>query len=264
MANFFKKGNLLNKEKISYSNNSVQNNFKFSFQRILKQFSLISLCVILAVFFYSSRTRHPVEIIPVMAVPVTNKVVILDAGHGTPDEGAESSNGVLEAPINLQITLKVQKLLESSGATVILTRSDENSIYEIDAKTIAQKKVSDIHNRVKIGNNSSADVFVSIHLNKISQSQYSGWQTFYKNGDENSKKLATSIQNNLNEAIASDNSRIPHTLSNVYIMKNVEIPITIVECGFLSNPEDEAKLQTDEYQEMLAWGIYNGIMNYFE
>ena len=84
MANFFKESNLLNKEKISYSNNSVQNNSKFSFQRILKQFSLISLCVILAVFFYSSRTRHPVEIIPVMAVPVTNKVVILDAGHGTP------------------------------------------------------------------------------------------------------------------------------------------------------------------------------------
>ena len=149
-------------------------------KKFLKQISLISVFVLLAVFFYSSRTKHPVEIIPVMAVPVSNKVIILDAGHGTPDEGAESSSGTLEAPINLQITLKIQKLLESSGATVILTRSDENSIYEIDAKTIAQKKVSDIHNRVKIGNNSSADVFVSIHLNKISESQYSGWQTFYK------------------------------------------------------------------------------------
>lgn len=234
-----------------------------SIKKFIKQISLICTLVFLSVFFYSARTRHPVEIIPVMAVPVTNKVIILDAGHGTPDEGAESSSGTLEAPINLQITLKIQKLLESSGATVILTRSDDNSIYEIDAKTIAQKKVSDIHNRVKIGNNSSADVFVSIHLNKISESQYSGWQTFYKNNDENSKKLATSIQNNLNETIASDNDRTPHTLSNVYIMKNVEIPITIVECGFLSNPEDEARLKTDEYQESLAWGIYNGIMRYF-
>ena len=78
------------------------------------------------------------------------------------------------------------------------------------------------------------------------------------------KKLATSIQNNLNETIASNNDRTPHTLSNVYIMKNVEIPITIVECGFLSNPEDEKRLKTDEYQEQLAWGIYNGIMGYFE
>ena len=197
-----------------------------------------------------------------MAVPVTNKVIILDAGHGTPDEGAESSSGTLEAPLNLQITLKIQKLLESSGATVILTRSDENSICEIDAETIREKKISDVHQRVKIGNNSSADVFVSIHLNKISESQYSGWQTFYKNSDENSKKLATSIQNSLNSTISNDNERTPHAISNVYIMKNVEIPITIVECGFLSNKEDEARLKTDEYQEKLAWGIYNGIMDY--
>ena len=232
--------------------------------RFIKQVSLISVFVLLSVFFYSSRTRHPVEIIPVMAVPVTNKVIILDAGHGTPDEGAESSSGTLEAPINLQITLKIQKLLESSGATVILTRSDDNSICEIDAETIREKKVSDVKERVKIGNNSSADVFVSIHLNKISESQYSGWQTFYKNSDENSKKLATSIQNSLNSTISNNYDRIPHTISNVYIMKNVEIPITIVECGFLSNKDDEARLKTDEYQQELAWGIYNGIMNYFE
>lgn len=231
--------------------------------RFIKQVSLISVFVLLSVFFYSSRTRHPVEIIPVMAVPVTNKVIILDAGHGTPDEGAESSSGTLEAPINLQITLKIQKLLESSGATVILTRSDDNSICEIDAETIREKKISDVHQRVKIGNNSSADVFVSIHLNKISESQYSGWQTFYKNSDENSKKLATSIQNSLNSTISNNYDRVPHTISNVYIMKNVEIPITIVECGFLSNQEDEARLKTDDYQQELAWGIYNGIMDYF-
>ena len=229
----------------------------------IKRLSIISCCIFLSVFFYSARRLKPVEIIPVMALPVTNKVIILDAGHGTPDEGAESANGVTEAKINLQITLKIQKLLENSGATVILTRSDDNSIYEIDSKTIAQKKVSDIKNRVKIGNNSSADIFVSIHLNKIPQSQYNGWQTFYKNGDENSKNLANSIQNNLNSTIAKENHKQPHTLNTVYIMKHVEIPISIVECGFLSNPEEEAKLLTDEYQDKLAWGIYNGIMDYF-
>ena len=230
----------------------------------IKRITIITCCVFLSVFFYSARRLKPVEIVPVMSLPVTNKVIILDAGHGTPDEGAESASGTLEAPLNLKITLKIQKLLESSGATVILTRSDDNSIYEIDAKTISQKKVSDIKNRVKIGNSSSADVFVSIHLNKISDSSYSGWQTFYKNGNEDSKKLATSIQLSLNSSISDNNKRTPHTLNTVYIMKNVEIPITIVECGFLSNPEEEKKLQTDEYQEKLAWGIYNGIMDYFE
>lgn len=177
--------------------------------------------------------------------------------------GAVSDNGVSEEDINLKIVLKLQQLLEQSGAEVILTRSDENAIYDLDKKTLRDKKNSDIKNRVKIGNNSSADIFVSIHLNKIPQSQYSGWQTFFKDGNEDSKKLATSIQNNLNEAMQKENKRVPLKINNIYIIKKVEIPTTIVECGFLSNPEEEKLLQQDEYQDKLAWGIYNGIMQYF-
>ena len=177
--------------------------------------------------------------------------------------GAENSDGLSEAKINLSIVLKIQKLLESSGATVILTRSDDNSICDAESSSINQKKVSDIKNRVKIGNESSADIFVSIHLNKIPQGQYWGWQTFYNSGNEKSKTLSTCIQNSLNESISSDNKRSPHLLNTVYIMKNVEIPISIVECGFLSNKDESIKLSTDEYQNQLAWGIFNGIMDYF-
>lgn len=178
--------------------------------------------------------------------------------------GAESSNGTTEAETNLKITLKVQNLLEQSGATVILTRSDENAIYDLDSKTLKEKKVSDIKNRVKIGNNSSADIFVSIHLNKIPQQQYYGWQCFYQNNSERSIKLAKSIQSNLNDAIQKENNRVAMKIDNVYIVKHVEIPLSIVECGFLSNPEEEKQLLEDEYQNRLAWGIYNGIMDYFK
>lgn len=171
--------------------------------------------------------------------------------------------GTTEAESNLKIALKVQNLLEQSGATVILTRSDENAIYDIDSKTLKQKKISDIHNRVKIGNESSGDIFVSIHLNKIPEQQYWGWQTFYKQGSEEGQRLATSIQNNLNESIQKENTRVPMKIDNIYIIKHVEIPTTIVECGFLSNPEEEQLLLTDEYQNKLAWGIYTGIMDYF-
>ena len=171
--------------------------------------------------------------------------------------------GTTEAAINLKIALKLQTLLEQSGATVILTRSDENGIYDLDKNTLKEKKISDIHNRVKIGNESQADIFVSIHLNKIPQSQYYGWQCFYKQNDEKSTNLAKSIQSNLNDAIQKENKRVSMKLDNVYIMKHVEIPISIVECGFLSNPEEEKQLLTDEYQDRLAWGIYNGIMDYF-
>ena len=157
----------------------------------------------------------------------------------------------------------MQNLLEQSGSTVILTRHDENSIYDIGNDTIREKKVSDMKNRVEIGNESRADIFVSIHLNKIEQTQYSGWQTFYNKLNENSKVLANSIQEGLNETMQKENDRIPAELNTVYLMKYVQIPITIVECGFLSNPEEEKLLQTDEYQNKLAWGIYNGINEYF-
>lgn len=228
-------------------------------KKIIIVFSLLLFC--LSIGLMVTNTKE--ETIATVSLPVSNKTIVLDAGHGTPDEGAQNNNGITEAQTNLKITLKLQKLLEQSGAKVILTRSDENAIYDLNSKTIKQKKISDIHNRVKIGNESQADIFVSIHLNKIPQSQYWGWQCFYKNGNEQSKKLAKNIQTNLNEAISNENKRVAMKLDNVYIMKYVEIPITIVECGFLSNPNEEKLLLQDEYQDKLAWGIYTGIMDYF-
>ena len=197
------------------------------------------------------------------STPVTDRVIVLDAGHGKPDEGAQSANGTTEEKTNLDITLKVQKLLEESGATVILTRSDENGIYNLDKTTLREMKVSDIQNRVKIGNKSSADILVSIHLNKGDNTTYSGWQTFYRKDDENGKRLATDIQNSLAETIKVENKRSAHDITGIYLVEHTEIPTTIVECGFISNPQEEQKLLTNEYQNELAWGIYLGISNYF-
>lgn len=227
-----------------------------------KRINVILLSVFVSIFAFILVTDRKASV-PTVSLPVSGKTIVIDAGHGKPDEGAESSRGTTEAETNLKIALKLQNLLEQSGATVILTRSDENAIYDLDAKTLKQKKISDIHNRVKIGNESSADIFVSIHLNKIPQQQYDGWQTFYNGNNENSRKLAVSIQNKLNDAIQKENNRIAKTIDNIYIIKHVEIPTTIVECGFLSNPEEERSLLEDEYQNKLAWGIYNGVINYF-
>lgn len=215
--------------------------------------------IILAVAMFNDKR----EDVPTVSLPVSGKIIVIDAGHGKPDEGAQSSRGTTEAETNLKIALKLQNLLEQSGSSVVLTRSDENAIYDLDAKTLKEKKISDIHNRVKIGNESSADIFVSIHLNKIPQQQYDGWQTFYNVQNAEGQKLAVAIQNNLNKAIDKENNRVAKSIENVYIVKHVEIPMTIVECGFLSNPEEEKKLLEDEYQNRLAWGIYNGIVDYF-
>lgn len=203
------------------------------------------------------------DYIETVSLSVSGRTVVIDAGHGKPDEGAQAADGTTEAQTNLKIALKLQNLLEQSGCNVILTRSDEEGIYDIDSKTLKQKKISDIRNRVKIGNESSADIFVSIHLNKIPQAQYYGWQTFYNKDSEKGKSLATSIQTNLNESIQKENKRVASKIDNIYIINNVEIPIAIVECGFLSNLEEEKLLLEDNYQNRLAWGIYNGIIDYF-
>ena len=238
-----------------------------------KRIQIIMACIFISLFAFSiqvgntkNNTINTNEINNLMettSTPVSGKTVILDAGHGVPDEGAQSSTGTTEAETNLKIALKIQNLLEQSGCKVLLTRSDENAIYDFDSKTLKQKKISDIRNRVKIGNESSADIFVSIHLNKIPQQQYYGWQCFYKEGNEQSTKLAKSIQDNLNKSMQKENNRVAMKIDNIYIIKNVEIPTSIVECGFLSNPEEEKQLLDDSYQNRLAWGIYSGIINYF-
>lgn len=231
-----------------------------------KRVSIIVICLLLGIFAYSYEGQKidvDKEIEQTSSTPVSGKVIVLDAGHGVPDEGAQSSRGTTEAETNLKIALKLQNLLEQSGCSVILTRSDENAIYDLDKNTLREKKISDIRNRVKIGNSSSADIFVSIHLNKIPQQQYWGWQCFYNSKNEKSINLAKKIQLNLNDAIQKENKRVAMKLDTVYIMKHVEIPISIVECGFLSNPEEEQQLLNDEYQDKLAWGIFNGIIEYF-
>ena len=205
-----------------------------------KRLLLITSMVLVSLFvfvFQTVRIDNNNSTVPTVALPVSNKVIVLDAGHGIPDEGAQSSNGTTEAQTNLKIALKVQNLLEQSGATVILTRSDENAIYDLDSKTLKEKKISDIHNRVKIGNENSADIFVSIHLNKIPQNQYWGWQCFYKDGNEQSTKLAKSLQSNLNESIQKENKRVAMKLDTVYIMKHVEVPISELKHFLISKFE---------------------------
>ena len=152
-----------------------------------KQIVFMCLALVFSISYFSFREPN---ILPTSSTPVTGHTIVLDAGHGAPDGGAQSNSGVSEASINLNIILKLQELLESSNCNVILTRSDENGIFDADAK---KKKASDLKNRTDIINNSGADIVVSVHLNKISGEQYYGWQSFYQKNNEQSKNLASLI-----------------------------------------------------------------------
>lgn len=225
-----------------------------------KRIIFILLSITISIF---SATIIPSSL-PVNSLPVSNHTIILDAGHGFPDGGATGNDGSIESSLNLKICLKLQNLLEASNCSIILTRSDENGIYDVSSKNIRDKKISDMKNRVKLTEDFQADAFISIHMNKLNISKYYGWQTFYKSDNKSSQDLASNIQNNLNKYIDKENSRKIKPISDIYLAKHIKIPFVLVECGFLSNYEENKLLQTDEYQNSIAWSIYSGIMDYFK
>lgn len=194
------------------------------------------------------------EYIPVIATPVTNRTVIIDAGHGGGDPGAVGSTGTLEKDINLNIALKLQQFLEQNASNVLMTR--------VEDEMLAENKREDMKIRKKLRDENSGDVFISIHLNSFPQANCEGAQTFYADNEE-SKLLAEKIQKNMVKYLDEDNARIAKKLTDVYLLKNVSIPSVIVECGFLSNSKEEKLLSDEEYQSKVAFSIYMGILEYF-
>lgn len=191
-----------------------------------------------------------------------NGVIVVDAGHGEPDGGAVSSDGVKESDLNLQIALKLEEALLEEGFDVIMTREDENNIApENHQSSVREMKVADIDKRIEITNASGADMLISIHMNKFSATQYHGWQTFYQKNSEESKRLAESIQEEIKKSVQRENNRTALKIENIKLMDNAKIPAVIVECGFLSNEEEKNLLQQEAYQNKLVTGIVNGILN---
>jgi len=187
-------------------------------------------------------------------MPLSRKIIVVDAGHGAWDPGMVSGK-VEEKDINLSIAKKLQVFLDQDGATVIVTRLDDSDL--------AKSKKGDMQARRLIANTSSADIFVSIHQNSYNNASVKGFQAFYFNESDNSKKLAECIQNSLKEFVNPGNKLTSRANKNYYVLKQTEMPAVLVECGFLTNYSDRTNLSSDEYQEKIAWGIYMGIVEYF-
>lgn len=221
---------------------------------------LLLLIISIAIIAILYKNHYKTEEI---FLPITNKVVAIDPGHGGVDPGAVSKSGIQEDDINLKIALKLKRFIEQSGGIAILTREEDVGLYTEKSKTLNQKKVEDLRNRKELVDESGAQVFVSIHLNSFTKPGYYGAQTFYSENNEENEKLAYLLQEELKNVLDKENNRQPAIREDVYIIKEVSVPSVLVEAGFLSN-ENEAKiLSTAEYQEKIAWSIYVGIMKYF-
>lgn len=231
--------------------------------KYIKYVSLIgALLCCLSIFIFEVK-KNSQNVMSYM--PATNKVIMLDAGHGGIDPGAlNEDKDILEKDINLQITLKLRELLEASGCLVLLTREEDVSLYEegVD-KTIRQKYNENLKNRKKLIKESGVDAFISIHLNKFEQSKYYGAQTFYPEGQDDSKLLSKFIQEELKRVVDKSNQREVKPSKDIYLLKDNEIPSVLIECGFLSNEKETDLLNDEKYQEKIAWAIYAGMQKYF-
>ncbi len=186
-------------------------------------------------------------------------VVVLDSGHGGIDPGKIGVDKSQEKDINLQIAQKVKAYLENSDVEVIMTREDDLGLYEDGA---SNKKREDMQNRCKLINETKPDVVVSIHQNSYHEEPISGGQVFYYKDSEQGKRLAEILQKRFDFVLGEKNTRLAKPNSSYYLLLHVKSPIVIVECGFLSNWAEAAALNSEEYQDRLAWTIHMGIMEY--
>lgn len=198
-----------------------------------------------------------------MALPITNKTIVIDAGHGGFDAGA-SDNGILEKDINLKVAGFLKEYIEQSGGIAVMTRIDDTSTLDENRKDGSSAKQSDLSRRRDMPAEYEADLFVSIHMNKFPQTQYHGAQVFYAAKPEESKQIADILQDNLRQILDNENNRVAKkTDGNVMILNHATVPSVLIECGFLSNTEEAEKLKTEENQRKIAWAIYMGIIEYY-
>ena len=222
--------------------------------------SLLACAVIALVICGDLRERE--ELKPVAGIPIANRVVVIDAGHGGFDAVA-SANGIEEKEINLSVAQKLREYIEAGGGVAVMTRVEDVSTAEAGSNGKSAKK-SDLSNRKQLSQTVNADVFVSIHMNKFPQTQYKGAQVFYGEKPSDGKRLGETIQASLKEILDESNQRVAKkTDGSIFILKDTSVPSVIVECGFLSNPEEAELLTKDEYRQKIAWGIYLGLVRYF-
>ena len=230
----------------------------FLFARV---FFLILLFLLagLITFFLSERLNTG-------AVAAVSKppLVIIDAGHGGEDGGAVGVNGVYEKNLNLAMANELASLLRGAGVEVILTRTEDRLLYGDGEDVPGERKKNDLKNRLAVAEENPEAIFVSIHMNTFSVAKYSGLQVYYAD-TEGSQALASAIQNSVRRDVQPQNHRVPHAASSsIYLLYHAVGTSVLVECGFLSNPEECVLLSQKDYQSRLCFSIFCGMMKYME
>lgn len=226
-----------------------------------RSYAAVSLIVVISLLigFYFKTNRDYVD---AEAASAKEQIIILDAGHGGEDPGATSAGGKHEKDLNLEIAFCLGEMLTEKGYAVVYTRTEDKLLYREAENIKGIRKISDLKNRCKIASEYPNALFVSIHMNSFSESKYSGLQVYYSTKNGESESLATHIQSSVKRELQPTNDRKIKPGSSIYVLENIENPAVLIECGFLSNPEEAEKLSKKEYQNLLSFSIICGIIEY--
>lgn len=211
-----------------------------------------------SVYLGNEATEAVANLIPLER----DHTIVLDAGHGGEDGGAVSCTGMLESRYNLEITRALNDLFHLLGYETRMIRTMDTAVYT-SGHTLAQKKISDLKERVRIVNETEGALLVSIHQNTFSDSKYSGAQVFYGDSDKG-RELADQLQASLCGTVNPGSNRKSKVARGIYLMEHIDCPGILVECGFLSNPDEEAKLRDSSYQKKLACVIGAAVCNFLD
>ena len=231
----------------------------------LKKCAVQVLIYFIVVACFLTATWWGSEAVTVISqeIPVErNHTIVIDAGHGGEDGGAVSCTGAKESDINLEIARRVNDLLHLLGCRTRMIRNADISIYTA-GQTLAQKKVSDLRERVRIVNETEDPILLSIHQNTFPDTRYSGAQFFY-NGDVDSKALADTLQQRFGQTLNPGSSRQSKKADGVYLMENIRCTAVLAECGFLSNPGEEILLRSQAYQQKIAGVLAAELSNFLD
>lgn len=222
---------------------------------------LLGLCL-LVVFVAIATYEIPAEqATKYWSLPLAGKVISLDAGHGGPDGGAVSRQGVIEKDINLAITLYLRDYLQQSGAIVKMTREGDYDLASPETKGYSKRKTEDLKQRVRVIEEDQSDLFISVHMNSIPSNRWRGAQVFYYPSHPDNADLAALMQEEMKRNL-ENTDRIAKTVNTVYILQALKIPSALIEVGFLSNTEEALLLKDEKYQRKVAASIYKGILRY--
>ena len=229
-----------------------------------KQTLRFAACMAGIFAFLAVCARVTDSAVPTSAEASERPVIVLDAGHGGLDSGAVGKSGVLEKDVNLSVVKHLRQLLEPSGFRTVLTRDEDISIYDPGVEGIRNQKLSDMDNRLEIIQSYPDSIFLCIHQNNYTDPKYFGGQMFYNNNNPDNRTLAQIMQARFAQLQPGNDREIKLSGDELFLLKSNKNPSLMIECGFLSNPEEEAKLATEEYQQQLAFTIYSGVLEYVD